>query len=161
MMGRSLKALFRIIVVLLLLIAVAFLYLNSIYLPQKVKSEGPAYLKEKSRGRVRADSINYIPFKGVKLTGVSVVSKEQEPLFALDKVYFKVALWPLFARREIDFRIDLYPQRAKKPFTFNGLYQIGKQLLDLDFKLSSPLFKHSQTIKGKATASMVDGHSEI
>ncbi len=161
MMGQSFKALFKVAVALLLLIAVALLYLNFIYLPQKVRSKGPAYLKEKTRGRVRAEAINYIPFKGVKLTGVSVISKKEEPLFALDKVYFKAALWPLFLRREIDFRIDLYPQGAKKPFTFNGLYRIEKQLLDLNFKLKSPLFKHPQTITGTATALMEKEGSKI
>lgn len=149
-MKKFLKIFLRIIGVLILIVIAAFAYLNFIYLPQKVKSEGAAYLEQKSKGRLRAESIQYIPFKGVKLKRVSLVSKKGEPILSIDKLYLNVDLWPLITGQIIDFRIDLYPAKIKKPFVFKGLYQIKKQELDLDFEIASDVFLQRQTITGRA-----------
>lgn len=121
----------RILLLTLLIIIAAFAYLNFVYLPQKVKAEGPAYLEQKSKGRVQAASIQYIPFRGVELKGLRILSKEDKVLLAADKIYFNVKLWPLIMRRDLDFRIDLYPAATKQPFIFTGLYQIKQQKLDV------------------------------
>jgi len=155
-MGKLFKILFELIAVLLIIAIAAFTYLNLIYLPQKVKAEGPNYLQDKSKGRVQAKAISYIPFKGIKLNKVSIVSEDDEPIFNIDKLYAKINLWTLLMQHNIDFRIDLYPKGIKKPFVFKGLYDLQKQKLDVDFKIKNTLLVKSQNIIGKASAELRD-----
>ena len=151
-MKRLLKILFGIIGILILVTIVALAYLNFIYLPQKVKSEGPAFLEEKSKGRVQAASVQYIPFRGIKLKNIAVLSKTKKPIFSIEKLYFNVSLWPLLIKRQLDFRIDLYPPGIKRPFVFNGAYRVKEQKLDLDCKIKSNFFAEKQTIIATAKA---------
>ena len=151
-MKKPLKAFFAAIVILVLITAAAFAYLNFVYLPQKVKTAGAAYLEKKSKGQVKAESIRYIPFKGVELKKITILSKAREPILRIDKLYFNVNLWPLIIRRDLDFRLDLYPPGIKRPFVFKGLYRIKEQKLDLDFQVRNNLFLRSQTIYGKVKA---------
>lgn len=148
-MKRLLKIIFAIVGVFILIIVAAFAYLNFIYLPQKVKSEGAAYLEQKSKGTIQAKSIQYIPFKGVQLKGITILSKKKEPIVNIDKLYFNVRLWPLITKRMIEFRIDLYPPKIKRPFVFDGIYQVKEQILNLDFKIKHRLFVQSEVLYGE------------
>ena len=143
------KKLLKILFIIAILATAAFAYLNLVYLPQKVKSVGAAYLKEKTKGRIQAASIQYIPFKGVRLKELSVLSKQGKPILAIDKLYFNAGLLPLITRRELDFRIELYPPKIKRPFTFDGLYRIKQRTLEVNFKIRSGLFVQKQTVIGK------------
>lgn len=153
-MKKPLKVFFAAIVVLVLIIIAAFAYLNFVYLPQKVKSMGPAYLEEKSKGRVEAESVQYIPFKGVKLNKVAILSKAKETLFAIDRLYLKVQIWPLVTRKQIHFRVDLYPPKITRPFVFNGFYQVKERKLDMDLNIKTNLFAREQVITGKIKLSI-------
>ncbi len=148
-MKKLLKIFFAIAGVFILIIAAAFAYLNFIYLPQKVKSMGRVYLEQKSKGTLQAESIQYIPFKGVQLKEITILSKEKEPIFTIEKLYVKLRPWPLVTKRIIDFRIDLYLPKIKRPFVFDGIYRINEQRLDLDFKIRHRLFVQSEVLQGK------------
>lgn len=154
------KILFAIIGACVLIIITALAYLNFVYFPQKVKSEGAAYLEEKTKGQVKAESIRYIPFKGVELKALSVVSKTKKPLLTIDKLYLNINLWSLLIRRELDFRLELYPLKTVKPLSFKGLYRIKEQKLDLNFEIRSDLFLQSQPIYG-SLSSLVDKEEKI
>lgn len=148
-MKKLLKILFTAAAGLFLIIVGAFAYLNFVYLPQKVKAEGPRYLEEKTKGQVQAISIQYVPFKGVRLKEVSFLSKEKKPILAIDKLYLNVSLLPLITRRELVFRIDLYPPKIKSPFTFDGVYRIKERTLEVDSKIRNDSFARKQTIIAK------------
>lgn len=152
-MKRLLKVLFGTIGALVLIIVVALAYLNFLYLPQQVKSKGPAYLEEKSKGQLKAESMQYVPFKGVRLKNIALISKTQKPILSIDKLYFSVNLWPLIIRKDLDFRLELYPPQIRQPIIFSGLYRINQRTLDMDFKAKTDLFIPAQTITGKLTAS--------
>lgn len=159
-MKKLLKIFFGIIVVLVLIIIAAFAYLNFVYLPQKVKSVGAAYLEEKSKGHVEAESIQYIPFKGVKLNNVTILSKAGKRLFAIDRLYLNVGIWPLITRKELHFRLDLYPPKTPKPFVFSGFYQVKERKLDMDLKIKTNLFAREQTITGTIKA-LIDREEKL
>ncbi len=147
-MKKLLKIFLATAAVFILIIIAAFAYLNLVYLPAKVKAEGPAYLQQKSKGQLKAQSIQYVPFKGVKLESLSLLSRAGKPLANLDKVYLDVNIWPLISRRDLDFRLDLYPPGVKRPFIFKGLYQTKAQKLELNFKIKSSLFIPAEPIFG-------------
>ena len=153
-MKKVIKIFFRIAGVLLLIIILSLVYLNLVYLPQKVRSEGPALLKQKTKGQVQAESIQYIPFRGVKLENITFLSKDKKTILRVEKLYLNVSLLPLILRHNLEFRLDLYPSRKEKPFTFRGLYQIKEQKLDLDFKIRNDFFTRSQAILGKLNISL-------
>lgn len=161
-MRKIFRVLLSIIAILAFIIVAIFAYLNFIYLPQKVKSEGPAFLEEKTKGRLRAESIQYIPFKGVKFKNISLLSRKKEQIFTVEKLYFNVNIWPLLIHRELNFRLDLYPPGIKRPFVFKGLYRIKQKILDLDFQIKNRLFIQSQTLYGKVRAILnSEGKSDI
>jgi len=151
-MKKILKILFVIVGACVLILIAALAYLNFVYLPQKVNAQGPAYLEEKTRGRVQAESIRYIPLKGVELKALAVVSKDKEPIFTIDKLYLNVNLLPLLTRRELAFRLDLYLPAAKRPLSFKGLYRIKEQRLTMDFRIKNNLFHQGQVIYGEVSA---------
>lgn len=130
----------------------ALAYLNYIYLPQLVRQKGPGYLKQKSKGRIKAESIRYAPFKGVELKNISVLSKKEEPLFTIDKAYLSFKPLPLLIQRKLVFRADLYPPNARRPFILNGLYKFKQRILDLNCKIKTKLFIPQQTIVVQARA---------
>lgn len=147
------KAILIVIGIIFVVIVGAFAYLNFIYLPQKVKTSGPAFLQEKSRGQIKAESIQYVPFKGIKLDNTTIFSKAQEPLITFKQLYCNVYLWSLITtRNELKFNLSLSLPKIEKPLVFEGLYQIKPQRLDLDWKMESDLFAQKQTIYGKAGA---------
>jgi len=148
-MKKVLKILFRLILVFVLIFIAAFFYLNLVYLPQKVKSEGPALLEQKSKGQVKAETVRYIPFKGARLENVVFLSKDKKPVLKIEKLYFNLSPWSLIARQNLDFRLELYPSREEKPLIFSGLYRIKERKLDLDFKIKNDFFVKSQPIVGK------------
>lgn len=159
-MKKLLKVIFVAAAVLVLIIAVALTYINFVYLPQKVKSQGPAYLEQKSKGRLKAESIQYIPFKGVKLRNLTVISKTQQPILALDKLCLNINLLPLIIRKDLDFRLDLYPPKIEQPIILSGLYRIKQQTLDIDLKARTDFFVSAQTITGKLSASPAPDEQE-
>ncbi|UCB57065.1 MAG: hypothetical protein JSV30_00255 [Candidatus Omnitrophota bacterium] len=139
---------FIVIAALALIIAIAFIYLNFIYLPQKVSSKGPLYLQEKTKGQVKAEDIRYIPFKGVSLKNVTILTKTKKPIFTIEQVYFNARIWPLILQQNLIFRIDLHLPKKERPLIFKGLYQIKKQDLEVNFKARNDFFTQSQTIQG-------------
>ena len=151
-MKKNSKTFLKIIGILLLIAIVALVYLNFVYLPQLVKTEGAAYLQQKSKGQIQAESIRYIPFRGAELKTIAIVSRTRKPLFTLDKIYLNVSPWPLIIRQQLDFRIDLYPVKTKRPLVINGLYQIKQQKLTVDSKIRTDLFAQRQLIHARAQA---------
>lgn len=161
MTRKILKIFFGAIGILVLIIVVALAYLNFVYLPQQVKSKGPAYLEEKSRGQLKTESMQYVPFKGLRLKNIAVLSKTQEPILVLDKLYLSVNLWPLITRKDLDFRLDLYLPQIQQPIIFSGLYRIKQQTLDMDLKAKTDLFIPTQTVTGKLTTSPVPEEEKL
>ncbi len=153
-MKTILRIFIGIVIILILIIGAGFAYLNFLYLPKKVRAEGPAYLEQKSNGLLQAESIQYIPFKGVELKDLAIVSQEKQPVLVIERAFLKIHFWPLITRRKIDFRIELYPRRIKQPLIVSGLYQIKQQALDLDLQIKTDLFIPSQTVNGQARVLM-------
>ncbi|MFH1046304.1 MAG: hypothetical protein V1727_04995 [Candidatus Omnitrophota bacterium] len=147
-MKKLLKILLGLTLFIVLLISAVFLYANFVYLPRLVASQAPQFLSEKTKGQIKADTIEYVPLKGIRLINISVLSKEKQPLFNIDKLFFKVSPLALLTKKVVDFRLDAYPAKAKRPFIVNGLYHWETQTLDLDFKIAHQFFTQPETIEG-------------
>ncbi|MFC1631858.1 AsmA-like C-terminal region-containing protein [Candidatus Omnitrophota bacterium] len=141
------RKLLKIAGIIILLFVTVLAYLNFVFLPQKVKSIGPQYLEEKSKGQIKTEKIRYIPFKGVRLENITLVGSAQQPLLSIDKLDLKVNPWPLIIRRELYFDLKLYPQGINTPLRLSGRFQ--KQKLDLDLKAENSYFSPKQTLSGK------------
>lgn len=149
-MKKLFGILIKLIAVLFGLALVVFIYLSFVYLPHKVKSDGPRYLEEKTNGRIHAESIRYIPFKGIRLKTISIVGKDKKPVYRFDKLYLKVDLLTFLLHRDLNFRLDIYQDKTKVPFTVTGTYWPNQQKIELESKIRHGLFRRSQTIFGKA-----------
>ncbi|MBN3038991.1 MAG: hypothetical protein JW869_06220 [Candidatus Omnitrophica bacterium] len=153
------KKLFKVIIIVLVVIVVvgaaALAYLNFIYFPDLVASKGAKLLEQKTKGRISAQSIQYVPLKGVELKEVSFLSQQKEPLFVLDRLYLNANPITALTKNRLDFNIQLYPQGKKLPLNFSGLYQIQAQHLDLNFALKNDFFLKRQDIEGKLSADII------
>lgn len=153
-MSKTLKILLAILASLALLIVAAVTYLNFVYLPQKVSLQGIKYLEQKSKGQIRASSIQYLPLKGVEIKDLVLLSPSKQPIIHLDTVYLNVELWPLFLEKNLEFRLSIYPSQIKQPLVIKGRYQIVPQKLDITFSVKNILLAQNQNLTGKLSATV-------
>ncbi|MFH1245095.1 MAG: AsmA-like C-terminal region-containing protein [Candidatus Omnitrophota bacterium] len=153
-MKKGLKILFLFLLSFLLLILAGFAYLNFVYLPGKVQKEGPAYLKQKSKGTIQAGSIQYIPFQGIRLKNVVISSREKQGVFTIYKVNINADFILLLTQHRLKLQSAVYLREKQSPIPLNVEFSLKQQTLNLETTIAVPWFAKQQSIHGKLQAEL-------
>lgn len=103
-MKKKIKIILAIIIVLCILIFVGLYYLNTYYLPQKVKIEITQTLSEKLNATVQLEDIKFSLLKGIVLNNLSITSKkEPTPILKIERLSASFLILPSIKQRKIIF----------------------------------------------------------
>lgn len=133
------KRIFIIPAVLMLFIAAGIIYLNRVFLPQKIKSIVIKSIEGQTRRKVTLASLRFNLFKGLVLTGLEIIDGDRKVL-TVEEADCSFLLWPFFKKQLIIPSIIIRSPR---------LYLERKE--DASFNISDLLVPHRFSVPaGKA-----------